>query len=166
MSINQADLWHGLNAAWDASTLDATFKALWPDPSDTDFEVLSDKEASPGQPFPYCVVEMAPPSKASRMSGGVDSLREIRDAQVTFNVHAAMRDGDARAAKDIAAYLVEEITKVFGGHPTQAPSAAIALANGKLVETTYDTDYGVRTDDDEYQWILRYNLRADAPIKV
>lgn len=167
MSVSTADLLKALNTAWDASSLDATFKALWgAEFVATDYEVLHDSEATPGQPFPYCVLESSAPGTVARMSGGIDALREIRDIPLIFNIHASTVTGDSRTAKEIAATLAEEVMKVFGGHPTQAPSGVITLDNGNHLITEYQNDYGIRTGDEEYQWRIDYLFRLDVPVMV
>lgn len=48
----------GIAARWDASGLDATFRAEWDD-SQADYQPLNDEEARPQTPTPYCVYEKA-----------------------------------------------------------------------------------------------------------
>lgn len=163
--IASADVHKAVNAVWDASTLDATFKALWANSTD-EFPVLHDQQAAPSQPFPYAVLEQTSSLTQARMSGGVAALREVRDLTVTFHVHARAVGGDARTAKRIAADLAEELMKVFGGHPTVAPTGAVALDNGKHLITTYQNDFGVWTGDDEYRWTVEYQVRVDVPVMV
>ena len=164
MSVGLADLMKAFNTAWDASGLDAMFKALWSDPTDANFVVLHDQEASPGQLFPYCVVDQTVPRTVARMSGGVDSLREVRDVPMTLNIHVAAATGDTRSAKEIAAYLAEEVMKQFGGHPTLSATQALTLDNGHVLIMEYQTDYCIRTDDSEVQWVLSYKVRQDVPV--
>jgi len=164
MSIGSADIYKAVVASWDAGELDNVFKALWTDPTDTKFEVLCDAEASPGQPFPYCVVEFDPPSTVVNMSGeATGELYAIRDTGFRFNVHAAEVADDSRSAKEIAAYLIEEIIKQFGGHPTLEAEQTLSLDNGVCLLLEYQNDYGVRTGDDVFQWIVSYLLQADVP---
>jgi len=162
MAIATADFWKSINAAWDASTLDALFRAV--KSITASHIVLHDQDASPGQDYPYCVVNQFSSSTVSRMSGGVDSLREVRDAQVTFNVHAKEVSGDSRSAKQIAAYLAEEIMKVFGGHPTVTATASMELDNGNVLLSEYQTDYGIFIPDDEFNWIVSYRFEVDVPV--
>jgi hypothetical protein len=164
MAVGCADIWKALNAAWDASDLGAKFKALWADPADAKQIVLHDQEASSGQNYPYCVVDVLSPKTTTRMSGGSDRLREIREAQVTLNVHVEEVTGDSRSAKQIAAYLAEELMKVFGGHPTVVATASLTLDNGAALLIEYQTDYGVRIDDDEFNWVISYKIVVDVPV--
>jgi len=166
MSVAGASVSKALVAAWDDAGLDAKFKALWAgEVSADEFIVLHDQEASPQQPWPYCVLEQISASTTSRMSGGVSHLREIRDVDIRFHVHASEVSGDSRTAKEIAAYLCEEIMKVFGGHPTEAPSA-LTLDHGKFLIAQYQSDYGVRTGDETYEWLVHYIFRIDVPVAV
>ncbi len=166
MSIASADIHKAINVVWDVSTLDTLFKALWEDPTSTEFPVLQDQEGTPTQPFAYVVFEQTSSSTVERSSADGNTKREIRDIEVRWNIHARAVDGDGRDAKEIAAYLAEEIMKVFGGHPTVNPTGTMTLDNGKHLITQYINDFGVRTGDDEYQWVLIYNMRVDVPVAV
>lgn len=165
MSIASADLMKSLNSVWDASGLDALFEALWSAPS-PDHDVFNDQQAGGGQPFPYMVMDQAVPATVDRMSRSRDSNWEIRDTEVRFNVHARDIASDSRTAKQVAAYLVEEIAKVFGGHPTVAATGSFALDNGEHLITQYVSDFGIRTGSDEYQWVITYLFRLDIPVMV
>jgi hypothetical protein len=102
----------------------------------------------------------------SRMSAGVNSQRHVRDLMVNFNIHATEVDGSSQTAKEIAADLADEVMKVFGGHPTVSPTAEIDLDYGHHLITRYETDYGVRTGDHEFQWVIQYIFRVDVPVAV
>jgi hypothetical protein len=157
--IGSADLMNAVSAAWTASGLDALFVALGGAQP-----VLNDQEARPGQAFPYCVLDQLSGPVKTRMSGAGAAKRAIRDVGMRFNVHAKTVAGDGRKASAIAAYLAEEVMKVFGGHPTTATSAAITLDNGHHLITQYQDDFGIRTGDDEHQWVVVYNHRVDVPV--
>lgn len=166
MTIASADLHEAINTAWDASGLDAVFQSLWSVTVDaTQFPVLHDQEASPQQPFPYVVMDQSKNKTTSRMSDvGALGRREIRDVTVRFNIHAQDVSGDARSAKEIAAYLMGKLMEVFGGHPTTAGTGTIVLTNGNHLITQYQNDWGVRTGDREYQWVVDYMFRLDVPV--
>lgn len=167
MSVAAADLHSAINTAWNASGLDATFRALWPaEYAAADFPVLHDQEAAPGQPFPYCVMGESGSSTQVRMSSEVHEKREVRDIAWMFTVHSNAIDGDARTSKEIASDLIEEIMKQFGGHPTVVPAQPITLVNGKHLITQYVNDAGIRTGDDEYSWFVSYIFRIDVPVAV
>lgn len=159
MSVATADLLKAFNVAWNASNLDTLFKSLGgEDP------VLNDQEATPGQSLPYCVMEQPSSTVLSRMSGGVSGLRDIRDIDITLNIHAGVVTGDSRTAKEIAGYLAEEVMKVFGGHPSSSPSGSITLDNGNHLITRYLSDYPIRTGNYECQWVINYSFRVDVPM--
>ena len=162
--IGQADLHKAVNTLWDSAGLDSEFTGFWEIPI-TDHIVLHDQEADPGQPFPYCVFRFDAGNTVERMSGSKTSIREIRDVPLEFIVYSRLFSGDARTQKKIAADLVEKIMEKFGGHPTIAPSNLI-LDNGHHLQTTYQNDYGVRTGEDEYAWVLSYVARLDIPVEV
>jgi len=163
MSVGQADLLKSINVVWDESILDATFKALWPAaPDGDDFPVLHDTEAIGEQPWPYCVFEIQPGIVSTRMSKSSDELWKIQDVPAVFKIHAAEVAGDARTAKQIAAYLAEEVMKVFGGHPTVA-ATPMTLDNGDHLVTLYQNDFPMREDNDRWMWTVNYVFRIDVP---
>jgi hypothetical protein len=163
VSIGNLDFEQAVNALWDGSDLSATFMVLWPSTAvSEDFNALVDQEASPKQPFPYCVYEVAAPNDVVRMFGGTGFIKKIKDTGLTFNIHAKIVDGDRRSAKEIAGTLAEEIKKVFGGHPTVAPQK-LSLVHGGHLLTQFVNDYGVRTGDEEYQWVVAYTIKTDIP---
>ncbi len=166
MSVGTADLYTAIVAAWNNSGLATTFKSLWDDPTSTDFGTLYDQEAAPGQLAPYCVLDQFTSKTTARMSGTTTYNREIRDIQVKFNIHAGEVAGDSRSAKRIAADLAEDVMEQFGGHPTVAAQSQLAITNGKVLLTQYQTDYGVLEDDGRYLWVVLYIIRVDVPKAV
>lgn len=156
------ELHKAINDLWDSSSLDNEFKSLWDSSiSAADFVVLHDQEASPGQPFPYCIFEQSKRSKPERMSAGSAGLAEIAEVPWEFRIHARTIAGDSRTAKEIANELTDKIMEKFGGHPTIAPQA-LMLTNGCVLSVTYDNDYGIRTGEDEYEWRLQYIIKVES----
>ncbi len=164
MTIASADVYTAINTAWDARDLETTFKDFWSEGTD-DFPALHDGEATPKQPFPYCVMEVDPTTTTDRMSGGVDSLREVRDIPIRFNIQVTTVENDDRSEKEIAAFLAEEVMKVFGGHSTVAPES-LSLSSGNHLWTQFVSDFGVKTDENMYQWIINYLVKVDLPVKT
>jgi hypothetical protein len=153
-------------AVWDASILDALFQALWAATVDpTEFPVLHEQSAGGGQPFPFCVFDVPAGLTTDRMSKGVNDVWEIRDVDLNFRIHTTDVEGDARTAKEIGAYLAEEVMKVFGGHPTQPPTDLV-LINGNHLITTYQNDFSLREGEDNYQWTISYTVKLDVPVMV
>jgi len=142
------------------------FQALWDSGvTVSEHSTLRDASAEPDDPMPYCVMETSPSNTTDRMSGQDDANREIRDVEIIFSVNARSVDGDSRTSDEIAAYLIEEITKVFGGHPTVSPTA-LTLDVGNFLIAQYQDDVGIRTGDDEYQWRVTYLFRIDVPVAI
>ena len=167
MTVASVDLCKAINTAWDASTLNDTFKALWDDPLESEFYVLNDQESPAEQPWPYVVMDEPVVQIVERQSGGENKIkRRIEDVIVKFNVHAEYDSGDTKSCKQVASELAEEIMKVFGGHPSTAPTGTITLDNGNHLITKIQSDTGIKTGDDEYQWILEYLFRLDIPEAV
>lgn len=164
MAAGTADLSAAIVAAWNASGLDAAFKALWDGEHEDEFYVLHEQEAPGGQPWPYCVLDQMTPSVSARMSSVTGGIREERNVPVRFNVHARDLESDSRTCQEIAAYLAEEIMKVFGGHPTVSATGSIELSNGNHVLTQYQNDFGANTGDDEFQWAVSYLIKVDVPV--
>jgi len=166
MAVGQADLTEAIVTAWNNSGLNDTFKALWSSSYPTEFSALLDQEAPGEQPFPYCVLDSLTASVASRMSSNDTSIREERNVSIRFNVHAREIESDSRSCKEIAAFLMGEVLKVFGGHPEVSPMGAIVLTYGNHLLTQYVSDFGVSTGEDEYQWIINYTMKIDVPVAV
>jgi hypothetical protein len=164
MSIASVALYKAIVAAWDSEDLDAKFTALWPTgASATQFTaLLADQEAQPGQPLPYAVMDQFGTDVITRMSNG-DDRYETRDVIFAFHVFADEVAGDSRSAKAIAAYLAEEIMKVFGGHATESP-AELTLETGNHLITQYQNDYGLRDIEDVYRWVVTYRFLLDVPV--
>jgi len=159
--IGSRDVHEAVATAWDSADLDDLFTAYWGGDDSDDFLVLNDQEAAPEQPFPYCIFNQEEPIVVNRMSGTLSARREVRDIIWEFRVYA--KTVDSTAAKDVAGALAEEIMKVFGGHPTETPSA-LSLDTGQHLITQYLTDYGMRLGDSEHYWLVRYLFRVDVPV--
>jgi hypothetical protein len=155
--VASADFQTAIVEAWNGSTLNDSFAALG-----GESPLLWEGIAPPGQPFPYCVMEVADNSRVVRMSAS-SGTREVRHVTHKFSVLAKEVVGDSRTAKEIAAYLAEEVMKVFGGHPTQAPSE-ITLDNGNLVTADFENDFGIKIDEEIYQWDVNYIFMVDVPV--
>ncbi len=161
MSVGSADIQKAIVAAWAAADLDSKFTDL-----SGGTPVLNYGEANPEIVQPYVVWDLTSMVVEVRMTGGSSTLnREIRTGSLKFNVHTKPVGGDSRTAAQIAADLIEEIMKVFGGHPTDSP-ADLSLDVGDLLNMQYVRDYCVQTDHNNYQWILEYMVTVDVPVAL
>lgn len=162
MSILSADLHKAIMTVWDAADLNAAHTQYWTGQDILNYPVVHDMEATPGQPFPYTVFEQSPSLVVSRMSGHtVGENHHIHDVPWNFRIHAS--SVGASTAKKIATSVAEEIMKVYGGHPT-VYATPLELDSCAHLITQYETDYGMRTGDDHYQWIIGYIFRLDVPV--
>jgi hypothetical protein len=160
------DLHKAIVSVWDSQNLDSNFTTYW-DSGETSLSlVLHDGTATPGQPMPYCVLEIGPSFTMVRMSSGAETINEVRDVPVRFIVHMRQKTSvTSKSPKQVVSELVNEIMKVFGGHPTVKPQS-LNLDNGCHLVTTYENDYGVRTGEDEYSWLLAYRVKVDVPVQA
>lgn len=163
MSVLSADLHKAVVTAWNASTLDALFKAYWSSANQSEYVVLHDMEAAAAQPFPYCVFSSPEGRTTGKMSGSGTTRQEIREIPWEFHIFAREFSSVAKSSKQIASELAEEIIKIFGGHPTSIPST-LALDNGNFLQSCYETDFGVRVGDNEYKWIVKYTFTLDVMV--
>ena len=91
---------------------------------------------------------------------GVNFKNEIRDIPVEFHVYAKATAGEpGYDAQELAALLAAEVMAVYGGHPTRAAAGL----DGSIL-TQYMTDFGVRDGDGEWHWMIKYNVKIDAPV--
>jgi hypothetical protein len=164
MSVSGADIAKAVNSLWNSSDLDDQFTAFWTATEIASDTVLNDGEATPGNAFPYCVFTVDPGSTITRMSSSTENRkRQTRQVPLIFHVHA--QPEGALTAKEVAANMAEEILKIYGGHPTVVPTDLV-LDNGNFLISQIITDYGVRTEDDVYQWVINYMLVVDVPVAV
>jgi hypothetical protein len=141
--------------------LDWEFKKNWAEANRNQYESLHDQEATPGQPFPYCVIEVGKVKVDARMTGhDKNEKHQIVSVPVEFRVHARGMSGSGKTAKAIAGELADAVLAYFGGHPTTAPKAA-TLSQGTLLLVQYQSHFGTRTGDEEYQITINYLVQLD-----
>lgn len=165
--IAAASLHKAITARWQ-DECDGAFKLYWQESQKTQFTTLNDEEAVAATPMPYCVYKLDPGSVVGRMSGGgtegCANRQEIWNIPLIFNIHARQwKDVALKSAKTIAIELAGRIMASFGGHPTEVPNA-IVLDTGKILIIQYQNDYGGRTGDEEYSWMVNYICQVDMPV--
>lgn len=167
MTLPSLDLSKAIYTIWTDFGLDWEFKKNWEESKRSEYITLHDEEASPKQPFPYCVYQLETPNTSVRMTEteSAENKREIRDVMCQFNIHARQIDGVSKSAREIAGLLAAHAVSFFGGHPTEKPKQ-LTLDNGYVINAQLETEYGVRTGDEEYQWIVRYLFKLDVPVAV
>jgi hypothetical protein len=164
--IGTLDIHQAIVRLWNANELTNKFWAYWTNAEKSGrHRVLNSEEARPKNPRPFCVFETTDLTTTERASPKTFETagREIRSLDLTFNIHAADKNGVA--AKQIAGNLAEEIMKIFGGHPTVSPEC-IAPTNCDLLRQRLEQDTSVRMGEQEYQHVLRYFIQVDCPVAV
>lgn len=147
---------------WDTN-LDWEFKKNWSVENRERYVVLHDQEAVPNQPFPYCVIEVGKTSVQTRMVGhSRNEKHQIVDVPVEFRVHTRGLSGSGKTAKATAGELADLVMAYYGGHPTAEPKTA-TLPVGSLLQVQYQSHYGTRTGDEEYQITINYLVKLDLP---
>lgn len=164
MSVGNADLAKAIATGWSAWGIDNVFKSYWSVSVQSSFTSLNEGEASPGQPFPYCVFNLSEGEVATRMTGEAwNEQQQIRDQLCSFHVFA--KPITAMSAKESAAMFAELIIGLFGGHPTQQPQE-LELDHGAVLLQQYQRDYPIRVGDAEYEWVIDYLFRLDVPVRL
>lgn len=163
--IASLDIHRAVVKLWDDNLLDDHFKANWTADQASKFVVLLDTESSPNQPWPYAVFDIPRSNVVTRQTGGMGDARqkELRNIPLTFNIHA--RNSGTKSAKQIAGDLAEQVMAIYGGHPT-TKAKDLELTHGGVLLCQYGTDYGVKTGDEEHQWVVEYSILADVPVKI
>lgn len=166
MTVGLAGFHKAVATLWDGSGLDAAFQTYWPSGASSKFVVLNETEAEAAQPFPYCIFETDEKSVKTRMSSNTSENKQfqIHEVPTTFKVYANAKSGSS--AKQIATDLVEEILKVFGGHPTTESPAAdgISMDHGCILQFKYQTEQSVRQGTEEHMCSVRYLVDLDVPV--
>lgn len=164
MAVGTADLSQSLKRAWYEWGVDDVFRSYWT-PGDKDsYPSLHDTEATPGQPFPYCVFEVMEETYRTRMSdSGIGKKRVVKDVPVQLRIYT--KPVNTMSAKELAAVLLETVMSKFGGHPTDVPQTWDFMDNGCVLSVIIDYDYGMRAGDEEYVWNIQYLFRCDVPAR-
>lgn len=150
-----AELQRAITAVWNASAINAAFKAYWNEQQKGLFDVLHFGEAGPSQPWPYCVYVIPVSRKSIGMAGrDRNSRREIRDTMVEFHVFA--KAVTTTSGAELCAAMADQVRQVYGGHPTATPTPVPGT-----IRVSPGDEYPARAGDDEYKWILKYLMRAD-----
>lgn len=150
---------------WDDAGMNNKFNQHWDSADREDFPALHESSATPGQPFPYCLVEIQALDVQERMSGGGSGNKfETRDFPLTFRIFALPTAN--QDARQVAGDLAEEIIKIYGGHPTASPDALPLQGMSGALVTQYESDFSVALDDEVCQWSINYNVRIDAQVAV
>ena len=137
-------------SVWNTHGLDGLVRGRRTNQS-TDFATLFDTMAAPGCPFPYVVFEQSRGSRRSHMSWSLTEGRELRDVVWRFVVRAAN--------KGTAAEIAGVIMDVY-------ENECLTLDVGSVILIQHGADWGVREAEDEWAWVLDYEVLFDAVTKT
>lgn len=171
----------GIIQVWEGRGLDWEFRKLWAESDRERFLPLYDAEAAAGQPFPYCLFTVGEGVVVGRMAGPGNNARNqdnstshykkmhTRQLPLMFEIYAQPNEGDGRDAKTIAEDQALKVMSVYGGHPdvdTYGHPAEIPLAFGRVLQLSYQDDFGTTEDEDVHKWTINYEALLDMPVAV
>ena len=151
MAAGASEVAKGIVTAW---TLSTTLRSGAPEPDDV---------------LPYVVFQEAATIENSRSSEGTgdsgNTKRIDLDVPIVFRCYAGQ--SATKNAKVIAEALAEDIKKIFGGHPQQAPASPILdMPNASHLQTRFLTETNARIDEGLHMWQLTYVFKVDMPVRV
>lgn len=149
-----------VSAGWTAAGLDATFRAEWADPTDTDHLPLNDEEARPATPFPYCVFTVEKPVPLGHTTG-LDAATERKRTRVGVLFQVFAKRTDAESAKSIAVRMATLIATAFD------PGAGLwPMPDGPdyLQRVQRAAEWTQRHDQNTHEAAIRYELFIDSEV--
>ncbi len=143
-------------ARWASESLDADFEAKWTDATIADYQSLQDTGARPDSPGPYCVFEQGEALPQGFMSGQASTeIQAIDRVPLQFNIHAKTAADFSEDGKTIARDLAKLVVAAFDFAP-------LVMSDDAFIEIVRITDYPVREGDEEWMWVIRYEIWIDA----
>lgn len=168
--MSLAALHTAIEEAWFASDVDRHFRSYWPIASQSSgrYITLMESEALPGQQFPYAVFSFGAGAVQARASAARSRLYKTQQREVPFTVtvYAETDQTAGKNAKQICIECVAEVLKLYGGHPTQAPTAQLSLSSGCVLNTKLINEFGTQENDSVYRWDIEYMILVDEKVKV
>lgn len=167
MSIGIAELHEGMVSAWNDSTLNDSFRQYWSSVDVSRYPVLQEEGGlAPQTPFPHASFEQGDDFVLTRMTKTNNSIWALHQTLWTFKIQAKELASGNKTAKELSHDLMQLVLMVFGGHPTQAPTAQICLDNGSLVTLQTPTFRSFRNTVDVHVWQIMYPAIFELPVKV
>ena len=161
-----SELHAAIMSAWNGSGLNARFKGYWPAADTAEFPVMHDTEATPAQPFPFCVFEVQEGRSLSRMSSSGVAAGRMEQWEIPWELTIQARSFSNRttkSAKQIASELADEVLMVFGGHATVIASE-LSITTGAVIQTQLQNNFGIREGSQEHSWHIKYKTLLDVPV--
>lgn len=142
-------------AHWRDHGLDAAFRDLWVDTTDTSYFPLHHEQAEPEPPGPYATYTIGEPVRVAGMSGLENGeVRELLDYTLTIRVHA--KTSGSESGKSRAKALAKLVIAAFG------QDQQIEVCDDHWVQTRPDGDQCLRLGTDEWAWICRFTIQIEA----
>ena len=161
--IGSAAIEKAIVALWSSSGLDTLLKSYWTVADRDKFLTLIADMGEGDHPFPYCILQLEKPTQSSQSSDGNETLRTLWDVPLTLRVHTK-KIVNGPSARAVAATLMDEIAKVYGGHQTvKSQLVGIQLDHGHILGSQFLGDFAIREDLENVAWQLQYNLQTDVP---
>lgn len=135
-------------SAWNASTIPGLIYGRRADASTT-FGTLFQKMAAPRCPFPYVVYQHDIARVVGTHSWSDAEGRQVREIPWRFRVHGQN--------KPVTEEIANSILDLY------EHSACLSLDAGGVILIKYATDWSDRSSEDEWLWIVDFDILFDAP---
>ena len=149
-----------VKSRWDERNLTQTFRAFWPDPSETGSPVFNSGDARPGCRMPYVVFSKIIPIKTGESTAvpGEGGLAvEYWTQQIQFTIHATVTTNPRRSPKEVCEILAKEIVAAY-----EDEAGALDLEDDDChIETVVGPDFDQRKDDDVWMWALLFDVNFE-----
>lgn len=147
MATSTAPIDKAMLARWNASTVPALVRGRRTDQSLV-FDTLFQQIAAPKCPFPYVVFQREIARAVSQMSYSATEGKQIREIPWRFRVHAQN--------KAVSEEIANSILDLY-------ENQALATEVGCGILIKYGTDWSNREKEDEWLWIVDFDILFDAP---
>ena len=164
MPFRNFDVARAVAVLWGTSGLDSHFTRYWTTAEIADYLVLMDEEAAPTQAWPYCVYESVASTTLRRSSASKPQKNRQEVNEDTLRFHVFAKDVDEKSAKALCSDLVDEILKVFGGHPDEY-QRGLPLQNGSVINQEYNQTILVREDEEIWKATVIYTISYELSLK-
>lgn len=164
MPLRTFDVAQAVTALWTSSGLDQWFTQYWTDDQIEDYLVLGDEEAAPTQPWPYCVFESLASVTLQRSSAAVFHRNRQELNEDTLRFHVFAKDIASKSGKLMCSELVEQILKVFGGHPDEI-HRDIPMQNAGVVNQQYKQTILLKEAEEIWKATVIYSVSYELSLK-
>jgi hypothetical protein len=154
------NLMRAIQTAWNAASLDDTFRAYWTDPNYTQYEPLNFQDPAPGgAPGPYCVFEIVSIAVRGHSSGKTSTtFQQHITATIRFHIHAQNQlvSGTRTSAITIAQAMAVAVAAAF-----DPDNAALSMLPDTEINVIRGPDRPFPEGEEEIKWLLEYDVEVD-----